>query len=94
MIYEFQANDGEIIEEHFSMAEVPSVGETIEREGKEYTRIFSSEQKVHDYKWFAYESRALPKRLPGFKHSKNGNTIIESRKQEREVMSKYGYERD
>ena len=99
MIYQFQDVDtGEPVELSYSMSEVPSIGEIVEKNGKKFKRVFSDcfvdagiESKVHGY---PYVSSSLPRNLAGCETNNQGKPIITSRKHEKEVMNQHGYSRD
>ena len=98
MIYDF-VNDttGKTVELHYSMADVPSIGEIIEHEGERLRRIAGCQidagidAKVHGY---PYLSSSLPRNLKGCDTNRQGKPIVTSRRHEREVISRHGYSRD
>lgn len=98
MIYDF-VNDttGKTVELHYSMADVPSIGEIIEHEGERLRRIAGCQidagidAKVHGY---PYVSSSLPRNLKGCDTNRQGKPIVTSRRHEREVISRHGYSRD
>lgn len=98
MIYDF-VNDitGKTVELHYSMANVPSIGEVIEHEGEKLRRIACCQvdagidAKVHGY---PYVSSSLPRNLKGCDTNRQGKPIVTSRRHEREVISRHGYSRD
>ena len=98
MIYDF-VNDttGKTVELHYSMADVPSIGEIIEHEGERLRRIAGCQidagidAKVHGY---PYVSSSLPRNLKGCDTNRQGKPIVKSRRHEREVISRHGYSRD
>lgn len=98
MIYDF-VNDitGKTVELHYSMANVPSIGEVIEHEGEKLRRISCCQidagmaAKVHGY---PYVSSALPRNLEGCGTNGQGKPIVTSRNHERELRSRHGYSRD
>ena len=94
MLYEFITNSGDVLEADFPMSNAPDVGQVVEIDGVKATRILSVPAEVRCDNWKPYASDRLPKGLPGCRHDKSGRPIIETRGQEREVMSKFGYERE
>jgi len=98
VIYDF-VNDttGKTVELHYSMADVPSIGEIIEHEGERLRRIAGCQidagidAKVHGY---PYVSSSLPRNLKGCDTNRQGKPIVTSRRHEREVISRHGYSRD
>ena len=98
-MYEFsRESDGKVVEFHFRMADAPSIGSVIERDGVKYTRLvsdsqLSSEIDIVTHK-YPYVSRSLPKNLPGCDSNNKGQPIITSRRHEREIMGRYGLERE
>ncbi len=98
-MYEFsRESDGKIVEFHFRMADAPPIGSLIERDGERFTRLVSDSQvsaevEVVTHK-YPYVSRKMPRNLPGCETNKNGQPIISSRRHEREIMNRYGLERD
>jgi len=98
VIYDF-VNDitGKTVELHYSMANVPSIGEVIEHEGEKLRRKAGCQidagidAKVHGY---PYVSSSLPRNLEGCDTNRQGKPIVTSRRHEREVISRHGYSRD
>lgn len=93
-------DDGRIIEATFPMKEAPPVGTitTIpdpdnDDQPIEATRLFSQVQGRGD-NWKPYISNRLPRHLDGVPCTPSGKPIVASRKQEREIMAKFGYERE
>lgn len=96
MKYEFQDDSGNVVEIDFPMREAPSIGSIITHEGRRLTRIASSMQvdpgtNRHQY---PYVSNSLPRRLEGCKSDRLGKPIIMSKRHEREVMARHGFEKD
>jgi hypothetical protein len=80
------------------MADAPSIGSVIERDGERFTRLVSDAQvsaevEVVTHK-YPYVSQQMPRNLPGCETNKKGQPIISSRRHEREIMGRYGLERD
>ena len=97
--YDFKReSDGKIVEMFYLMSKVPSIGEVVNVEGENYTRLVSDyqvsaevETVTHKY---PYVSRSMPKDLAGCETNKKGQPIITSRRHEREIMGRYGLKRD
>ncbi len=97
--YDFKReSDGKIVEMFYLMSKVPSIGEVVNVEGENYTRLVSDyqvsaevETVTHKY---PYVSRSMPKNLAGCETNKKGQPIITSRRHEREIMGRYGLKRD
>jgi len=87
---------GESVELWFAMKDAPSIGATVEVDGKQLVRV------VNDYQvdpgtnrsQYPYVSQALPRNLDGCKTDKNGKPVIMSKRHERNVMAKHGYAKD
>ena len=97
--YDFRReSDGKVVEMFYLMSKVPSIGEVVNVEGENYTRLVSDyqvsaevETVTHKY---PYVSRSMPKNLAGCETNKKGQPIISSRRHEREIMSRHGLKRD
>jgi hypothetical protein len=97
--YDFRReSDGKVVEMFYLMSKVPSIGEVVNVEGENYTRLVSDyqvsaevETVTHKY---PYVSRSMPKNLAGCETNKKGQPIITSRRHEREIMGRYGLKRD
>jgi hypothetical protein len=96
VIYEFQATDGEVIEESFPMADAPRIGSVITRNGKQYMRLASLSAQVQDHAWRVYPvvSRSLPRNLAGCKTNAAGQPVFASRREEREMCARHDYVKD
>ena len=96
MKYEFTDADGNIVEIEMSMRDAPSIGSIIERDGRRLTRIASAMQvdPGTNRSQYPYVSNSLPRNLVGCKTTKLGKPIVESKRHEREVMARHGYEKD
>lgn len=102
MIYEFQADDGEIIQENFPMKFCPEIGTPLVRDGKTYKRIFSRGGLLFNDAQVATTVHGYPRTdvtLPkgddvGGGMDPEGRPIIRSQAHEREVMARYGMRRD
>lgn len=101
MVYEFMSDDGELIEASFSMREAPGIGSVVELDHPDLpgvkvkaTRIVSRNQQVRGDNWKPYVSNRLPRYLEGVPCTPSGKPIITSRQQERNIMAKFGYERE
>lgn len=89
--YEYQSDDGAVIEEVMAMA--ASKPETIIRDGKTYRRVFGNVRMQPI--WKPYISMKGGAFLPGADgHDKQGRSIIGSQKTEREWMAMNDRERD
>ena len=89
MIYEyFNRKTDERIERNFPMGKYP---DTVKHNGQTFKRIISVPQISADVKnvvhKYPYVSSALPKKLPGCEHTKDGKPIITSRQHERNIAS-------
>jgi len=96
MKYEFLDSDGNVVEITMLMRDAPSIGSIITHEGQTLTRIASTPQvdpgtNRHQY---PYVSTALPRRLDGCKTNRQGKPVIMSKRHEREIMSRHGFEKD
>tara|TARA_R110002124_G_scaffold113388_1_gene267712 strand:+ start:9878 stop:10180 length:303 start_codon:yes stop_codon:yes gene_type:complete len=95
-IYAFVDNNGAEVESFFSFDDVPSIGDKVEIDGVECTRVASFildtagiERKTHKY---PYVSRSLPRNLSGVgNYDKQGRPVIRSQAHERNVASEHGY---
>jgi hypothetical protein len=97
MKYEFSDSDGNVIEIDMPMRDAPSIGSIIVCDGKELTRIPSMSVQVDpatNRSQYPYVSQALPRNLAGCKTAKGGKPIVESKRHEREIMSRHGYVKD
>ena len=83
--YEFQAEDGEIVEVQASMNSPMSTRMKITRKGKVFLRVLAGNiQATPEFK--EYESFTVPKGMPGCPvNPKTGRTIITSRAEEKRV---------
>lgn len=78
------------------MRDAPAIGSIIVRDGKELTRIPSLSVQVDpatNRSQYPYISNALPRNLEGCKTIR-GKPVIESKRHEREIMSRHGYVKD
>lgn len=93
-VYCFKNSNGEDIESYFSYDDAPKIGDTVEIDGMECTRIPSFildtsgiERKTHKY---PYVSRALPRNLSGVgSYDSQGRPVIRSQSHERDVASRH-----
>tara|TARA_R110002096_G_scaffold305287_1_gene500153 strand:+ start:239 stop:538 length:300 start_codon:yes stop_codon:yes gene_type:complete len=97
-IYAFEDQNGAEHELFFNSSEVPSIGDTVEGDGKTLTRVPSFvldaagiSRKTHQY---PYVSRSLPRNLEGADCNKQGQPIIRSQAHERDVASRHDMEKD
>lgn len=98
MIYDFErVSDGQPEELVFSMAEVPGIGCTVVVDGIEYRRRVSADfvtntrDRDRKHQRYPYVSNALPPNHPDCKTTVKGKTIIQSKRHEQMIASKYGY---
>ena len=96
MKYEFTNSDGNVVEIVMLMRDAPAIGSIIVHEGQELTRIASNLQVDTGTirNTYPYVSHALPRKLEGCKATKRGKPIIMSKRHEREVMARHGFEKD
>ncbi len=102
MIYEFEdIQSGQVIEQSYSMREVPSVGTELVIDGRMCRRILSrsvrlnSEQIANVAHNYPYESRSMPHFDPSIaKTSPDGFTVVRDRAHERNLMAMTGRVRD
>jgi hypothetical protein len=87
---------GESCELVFAMKDAPSIGTTVEVDGKQFVRVVSDYQvdPGTNRSQYPYVSNSLPRRLDGCKTDRHGKPIIESRRHERNVMAQHGYEKE
>lgn len=96
-LYEFETDSGEIIEAHFSMSEVPSIGERVNLNGQMATRLVSQHNaQVHGVE--AFVSRTLPKNDPRAPRlDKKGRPVFHGKREVEEYLSKtegqFGYDK-
>lgn len=95
-LYPFRTQSGETVELHFAMADAPSIGTTITRDGRRLTRIASDAQidPAHNRHQYPYVAFNLPRNLPGCGATRIGEPIIRSKRHEREIMARHGYVKD
>lgn len=98
MIYEFtDIKTGKIVEINLPMRDAPAIGSIIEHDGRRLARIPSVSVQVDpatNRSQYPYVSHALPRKLTGCKTDRRGRPIVESRRHEREIMARHGYEKD
>tara|TARA_Y100000114_G_C11744778_1_gene321012 strand:- start:997 stop:1296 length:300 start_codon:yes stop_codon:yes gene_type:complete len=97
-IYVFHDDEGNEYEVFFNASEVPSIGQTIDGDGKVLTRVPSFildsagiERKTHKY---PYVSRSLPRNLAGAESNNKGQPIIRSQSHERDVAARHDMEKE
>lgn len=93
MRYEFQAQDGEIIERDYPMKDAPPFGTIIEVNGKKYERVVSASVQVDTRftQWtYPIVSNALPRKIPGCQHDSKGRPIIENARHHERIAKDYG----
>ena len=96
MKYEFLDPDQNVVEISMSMADAVSIGDNIMHNGQQLTRIASMVQVDGGMcrSQYPYASTALPRKLEGCKHTPLGKPIVQSKRHEREIMSRHGFEKD
>ncbi len=96
MLYEFLDADGNVVEIAMSMRDAPPIGSIIEHEGRQLTRIVSDMQvdPGTNRSQYPYVSHALQRRLEGCKTTRDGKPVVMSKRHEREIMSRHGFEKD
>lgn len=99
MIYEFMTDDGRIVEQVMPASQAPDIGQVCDvglPDGStvKATRIISTPAAVAGDHWKPYVSMRLPRNLPGVPCTPSGKPIISTRAQERNIMARYGYERE
>jgi hypothetical protein len=96
MKYEFLDSDGNVVEITMLMRDAPSIGSIITHEGQTLTRIASTPQvdPGTNRSQYPYVSTSLPRRLEGCKATKQGKPVIMSKRHEREIMARHGFEKD
>lgn len=96
MKYEFTDPDGNVVEIVMSMGDAPSIGSIITREGRQLTRIASAVQvdSGTNRSQYPYVSTSLPRSLEGCKTVNGGKPLIMSKRHEREIMARHGFEKD
>lgn len=93
-IYLFVNKGGQEVESFFTADLAPRIGDKVEINGAECTRVASFildsagiERKTHKY---PYVSRALPRNLPGVEnYDKQGRPVIKSQGHERDVAARH-----
>ncbi len=94
-LYAFVDENGLEHELFYNSSDVPSIGTTVEGDGKVLTRVASFildtagiERKTHKY---PYVSRSLSRNLEGVgSYDGQGRPIIKSQSHERDVASRHG----
>lgn len=95
MLYPFQKPDGTVIEASFPMVNAPRIGDYVTIDGERCRRVASTTQVgVNPSATYPYVSSQLPRNLSGCKVDRLGKPIITSRRHEREIEARHGYERD
>jgi len=73
MIYEFEAEDGTLVEVEMDAANAPDIGEPLVLDGVEYRRVFSLPQvcgaRDGSTRWPRFTSKQLPRYVRGSKAS-------------------------
>jgi hypothetical protein len=96
MKYEFINRDGDVVEIDMPMRDAPSIGAEVVVDGVPLVRIASCVQvdPGTNRSQYPYVSTALPRNLPGCKTNRAGKPIIMSKRHERNVMARHGFEKD
>jgi len=100
MIYEFQSDDGEILERVFPMRRAPQLGLEILHNGKVFTRRISAPKNgtAYDSEKYPKVSSSLPVGCAGAEHvtggRHDGKPIITSRRHEDELCARHGFTRE
>jgi hypothetical protein len=87
---------GETVELMYSMSEAPSIGTTVEVDGRVLMRVVADYQidPATNRSQYPYVSSSLPRNLEGCTTNSQGKPVIMSRRHEREVMSRHGYAKE
>lgn len=87
---------GETVELMYSMSEAPSIGTTVEVDGRVLTRVVADYQidPATNRSQYPYVSSSLPRNLEGCTTNSQGKPVIMSRRHEREVMARHGYAKE
>lgn len=87
---------GESCELVFAMKDAPSIGATVEVDGKRFVRVAGTFQvdPATNRSQYPYVSSSLPRRLAGCPTNSQGKPVIMSRRHERNVMAQHGYEKE
>ena len=93
MIYEYEAEDGSIVEIDKPLARCDYVGKVIVHEGRRVKRVASRGTSSPPV-WKPYISSRLPRNLEGCQCTKEGKPLIGTQAQEREVAARLGWERE
>ena len=99
--YVFQYDDGSTVDQFYSMADAPKIGDVVTINGRKATRIphfhldaAGIERKTHKY---PYISNSLPSTIRGCDYAvQNGRKkpVIRSQSHEREIAARYDYVKD
>lgn len=87
-------DDGRVLEKSYPAAQAPDLGQVVEIDGVRATRILSAPAAVRADNWKPYVSTRLPRNLEGVRCTPSGKPIVETRAQERNICSRFGYERE
>lgn len=87
---------GESCELWFAMKDAPSIGTTVEVDGKRLVRVAGDFQvdPAANRSQYPYVSSSLPRNLAGCPTNSQGKPVIMSRRHERNVMAQHGYEKE
>lgn len=92
-IYEYVDDNGHIHEIVKSMKDADDLGTVIDHNGVLLKRVASGFMEPTSG-WKPYVSSCLPRNLPDCECTPVGKPIIKNREQERNIMAKYGWERE
>ena len=101
-IYQFKDDAGNLVELDYTMESVPSIGDSVDRDGKTLTRVFSTGTEgsgiIASSNQYPYLSNRLNPKMPGVElvKSKTGRMkpMIRNRQHERELIDRHGLERE
>jgi hypothetical protein len=97
-LYEFMTDDGQIVEQYMPAGMAPDVGAVVtvtmpDKSIRLATRILSMPLVMGDT-WKPYVSHRLPRNLKDVPCTPSGKPIVQNKRQEREIMARFGYERE
>ena len=101
-IYQFKDDAGQLVEFEYTMESVPSIGDCVDRDGKAYTRVFSTGTEgtgiIASSNQYPYLSNRLNPKMPGVELAKSDTgrmkPLILNRQHERELIAQHGLERE
>jgi hypothetical protein len=98
--YQYITDDGRVIEAHRPMREAGPIGGVEKIHDPESGKIVAATKLPPQHleagsdNWKPYISNRLPRHLAGVPCTPSGKPIVTSRKQERNIMARHGYERE